>query len=1098
MNPEDEAILLLVAKLYENALEAAKKEALEAEFEFPRKKDYIKELYAEEIKNVGAPKDRKRDRLEIIENVVQEKAELLKRKTEIQTIRPGKVREKKDNIAKLTNTLEILEKKEKISEAFEKSIRDQLANDAKIQAKKSSAVFEKINLNPTRIVDETRPETHQLKGLFVNEEVDWHYIWESLGKQGYTTDRDLIGKSVEQKMGFKENKPIFPPRAIKRSFPKNESDNKSFCTAEIHFEPKIMYNSEIINYLATIRKEANEDETWSKNLTEWIKKEEENKYYHVIEFEIICEFNFQEYWKLKINSIARDFSLLIGRGINDIKTMTEEDVHVTVANLAKYAVEYVVEKIIFKDLRTVFEQMCGVKFGGHQTLGDVKFGDVKLGDVNFADVNLDGNKTLSDVKLGTSKLVDVKFGDVKFANTTLRATAFADVNLDGNKTLSDVKLGTSKLVDVKFGDVKLEAVNFGDVTLGDSKTLGEVKLKDGNKLDDFKLVDVMVGAVRFGDVEFGDIRLTDVKLGDNRITPKNRILIYNPLRLKLTAKLTLDTIDNAGNSGAMKFAGAYFGDVEFNGVKFGDVKLSDVEFNGVKFTDAELNGAKLFGKTTFDKFELGDNKTLDNLRLVDVRLDGYQKLGNYRLLDAKLGNYQSLADVRFGDVRLADVRFGDVRLADVRFGDVNFGDVNFGDVKIRRKIDGAKLRGGKNLGNLKLGGDKLVDFKLVNVMFNGSKFGEIKLSDLKFGGKRLGDAKFDNVKFGNVKSFDDKPEINQINLGDRIRANIRIEYEGKQEPSFNIDKSFRVIIKNEKNYFEMEPEEATFKKGTFEEDQSSNNEENKIYYVQTTAKLKPKLEEIVHTTSEDPAEALMKEFGVYPLTFVLKRSIGILASAKETVFNYEAKSIARCEKEVTIKPPRITISSKRKLFPFKGQQFEITFGFKCEGYKTFNFKLPLILKGYFGKEKPDFEAIGWKPGMDNGTQTGYFTKELNIEVTKSTEDSCKCRFLAKRASFPGYYGIANFRLEVRNWKLIHEWKENITVFPSILDILIASATGGIGLAYVFFPDYFPSLAGISTLNIANLEAIPSIIYLGYRALKWTKDTSDREKNAGGV
>lgn len=334
-------------------------------------------------------------------------------------------------------------------------------------------------------------------------------------------------------------------------------------------------------------------------------------------------------------------------------------------------------------------------------------------------------------------------------------------------------------------------------------------------------------------------------------------------------------------------------------------------------------------------------------------------------------------------------------------------------------------------------------------------------------------------------------DVPQICLGDQIEATIRIESEGKRRPNFNIDRNFKVIIEDP-SYFEAEDEEITFVKGSneFEEfrpKESKTNGENKVYCVETPKKilLTPKIEEI--TAKADMAE--------YPLTFVLKRSTGILATNEGTVPKEDVRQLAKCSKKVAILPPKVTMTSTKKRLPRKGEQFDIEFNLECNGNSNKLLMIPLTIKGYFGNPKdPDFEVVGSAPEKNSGKETGYHTKEFRIRVKGKEKKTFT--LLARRASFPGYYCTANFKLEVSRWKTISEWRENMMIFPNLVDTFIAGVTTLLGIAYLYRPDWFPFIADIPALNIANLEAIPAVVYLAYRALNWTKATTAKAASGG--
>ena len=73
----------------------------------------------------------------------------------------------------------------------------------------------------------------------------------------------------------------------------------------------------------------------------------------------------------------------------------------------------------------------------------------------------------------------------------------------------------------------------------------------------------------------------------------------------------------------------------------------------------------------------------------------------------------------------------------------------------------------------------------------------------------------------------------------------------------------------------------------------------------------------------------------------------------------------------------------------------------------------------------------------------------------------------------------------------------MTVFPNFVDTSIAGLTAILGVAYIYSPDWFPFVAEIPALNIANMGAIPAIVYLGYRALNWAKGTSNKAAASSG-
>lgn len=211
----------------------------------------------------------------------------------------------------------------------------------------------------------TGAKTSYMKGLFITEEVDWKEFISKLELEGYRKKESPLGVMIEKKMGMKELD-IFPPTIVK-DFPKKTRNKKEeFCKVIIKFDPKILSKSEAISHLSNIREEANEDSEWAREIFDWFNAEEKYKFYFIVGFEIFVEFDYDRYG-------IEYFNYIIGKQALEKEVITDQvfegdeflKIHEFLfqkmikeaIKFADYAIEYVVEKLVYNHLRDAFNNM---------------------------------------------------------------------------------------------------------------------------------------------------------------------------------------------------------------------------------------------------------------------------------------------------------------------------------------------------------------------------------------------------------------------------------------------------------------------------------------------------------------------------------------------------------------------------------------------------------------------------------------------------------------------------------------------------------------------------------------------------------------------
>ncbi len=230
----------------------------------------------------------------------------------------------------------------------------------------------KKSISPAKEGEGRKIRVNPLNGIFIAPELHWNLIAKTLGNE-YKPKPHPAGEIMETKMDLKN---VFPPKTIVRDFPRDPGV-ESFCKAEIKFKPRLLSKSQAVYRLETVRERANETDDWAKPLKDWLESQEKPGFYYVIEFEIVCEFDFDKYWNARKKGVSdrkrkqevADFKKEVraekaDKGedfetrMENIRKQARAQLKKEAEELAEWAIEYVTKEEVFDDLCNAIDAAC--------------------------------------------------------------------------------------------------------------------------------------------------------------------------------------------------------------------------------------------------------------------------------------------------------------------------------------------------------------------------------------------------------------------------------------------------------------------------------------------------------------------------------------------------------------------------------------------------------------------------------------------------------------------------------------------------------------------------------------------------------------------